>query len=181
MTSPMSPLASEPHTPRSPTAPSGTDEAHIACAFVADALADLAARIVGREDAFATTPEWLEGARGFVATFRDPGYLASLVGNEGDRHLDPDFELVRETFHRFAAEEIRPHAEHIHRANADIPEEIITGLAEMGALGLVDPRGVRRASPPEAPATTWGWWWPPRSCPGARSVPGARSSPAPRS
>ncbi|HVA02179.1 MAG TPA: acyl-CoA dehydrogenase family protein [Acidimicrobiales bacterium] len=117
----------------------GTDEAHIACAFVADALADLAGRIVGREGAFATTTDWLEGARDFVATFRDPGYLASLVGNEGDRHLDPDFELVRETFHRFASEQIRPHAEHIHRANADIPEEIITGLAEMGALGLSIP------------------------------------------
>ena len=117
----------------------GTDEAHIACAFVADALADLAARIVGREAAFATTPDWLEEARGFLSTFRDPGYLASLVGTEGDRHLDPDFELVRETFHRFAVEQIRPHAEHIHRANADIPEEIITGLAEMGALGLSIP------------------------------------------
>ncbi len=117
----------------------GTDEAHIACAFVADALADLAARIVGREGAFATTPEWLEGARGFLSTFREPGYLASLVGTEGDRRLDPDFELVRETFHRFAVEQIRPHAEHIHRANADIPEEIITGLAEMGALGLSIP------------------------------------------
>src|ERR1019366_975517 len=95
--------------------------------------------IVGREGAFATTPDWLEEARGFLSTFRDPGDLASLGGTEGDRHLDPDFELVRETFHRFAVEQIRPHAERIHRANADIPEEIITGLAEMGALGLSIP------------------------------------------
>ncbi|MGH7732904.1 MAG: acyl-CoA dehydrogenase family protein, partial [Gemmatimonadales bacterium] len=50
-----------------------------------------------------------------------------------------DFELVRETFHRFAEEQLRPRAEHVHRANADIPEEIITGLAEMGALGLSIP------------------------------------------
>ncbi len=117
----------------------GTDEARISCAFVADALADVAARIVGREDAFGTTPQWLDGARDFVTAYRDPRYLASLAGVEGDRHLDADFALVRETFHRFALEEIRPHAEHIHRANADIPEEIITGLAEMGALGLSIP------------------------------------------
>ncbi len=117
----------------------GNDEAHIACAFVADALADLSARIVGREAAFGTTPDWLDPAREFLTAFRDPGYLASLVGREGDRRLDPDFELVRETFHRFALEQIRPHAEHIHRANADIPEEIITGLGEMGALGLSIP------------------------------------------
>jgi (2S)-methylsuccinyl-CoA dehydrogenase len=117
----------------------GRDEARIACAFVADALADLAARIVGREDSFGTTPDWLDPARGFLSAYRDPHYLASLAGVQGDRHLDPDFELVRETFHRFAQEVIRPHAEHIHRANADIPEEIITGLAEMGALGLSIP------------------------------------------
>lgn len=117
----------------------GTEEAHIACVFVADALADLAARIVGREDAFGTTPDWMDGARTFVAAHRDAAYLASLAGMQGDRHLDADFALVRDTFHRFAQEQIRPHAEHIHRANADIPEEIIAGLAEMGALGLSIP------------------------------------------
>jgi (2S)-methylsuccinyl-CoA dehydrogenase len=117
----------------------GLDEARLACVFVADVLADLAARIVGRESAFGTDPGWLDGARPFVTTYRDPASVASLVGVEGDRHLDADFALVRETFHRFAAEQIRPHAEHIHRANADIPEEIITGLAEMGALGLSIP------------------------------------------
>ncbi|MEI8239882.1 MAG: acyl-CoA dehydrogenase family protein, partial [Actinomycetota bacterium] len=34
---------------------------------------------------------------------------------------------------------IRPQAEHVHRHNADVPEEIITGLAEMGAFGLSVP------------------------------------------
>ena len=37
-----------------------------------------------------------------------------------------------------------PIAEHVHRDNGDVPEEIIAGLAEMGAFGLVDPGGVRR-------------------------------------
>jgi len=117
----------------------GADEAHIACVFVADALADLAARVVGREEAFGTSGSWLDGARAFVTSYRDPRYVASLLGVDGDRHLDADFALVRETFHRFAQEQIRPRAEHIHRANADIPEEIIAGLAEMGALGLSIP------------------------------------------
>jgi (2S)-methylsuccinyl-CoA dehydrogenase len=117
----------------------GVDEAHIACVFVADVLADLAARTVGREEAFAVDPQWLDGARPFLTTYRDPAYLASLIGVEGDRRLDGDFALVRDTFHRFAQEQIRPRAEHIHRANTDIPEEIIAGLAEMGALGLSIP------------------------------------------
>jgi len=46
---------------------------------------------------------------------------------------------VRDTFHRFAAEQIRPRAEHIHRANTDIPEEIIAGMAEMGGFGMSVP------------------------------------------
>ncbi len=74
-----------------------------------------------------------------MARFRDPGFLAALAETEGPRHLDADFELVRETFHRFAEEQIRPRAEHIHRANTDIPEEIIAGMAEMGGFGLSVP------------------------------------------
>jgi len=58
---------------------------------------------------------------------------------QGDRHLDADFELVRETFHRFADEQIRPRAEHIHRANTDVPEEIISGMADMGGFGMSVP------------------------------------------
>jgi (2S)-methylsuccinyl-CoA dehydrogenase len=117
----------------------GGDEARIACAFVADVLADLATRTVGREAAWGTTDHWLEPAGSFVARYRDPRYLAGLCGVEGDRRLDADFGLVRETFHRFAEEQLRPRAEEIHRANADIPEAVISGLAEMGAFGLSIP------------------------------------------
>nr|MBA3282710.1 acyl-CoA/acyl-ACP dehydrogenase [Acidimicrobiia bacterium] len=42
-------------------------------------------------------------------------------------------------FRRFADSELAPVAEHIHRHNQDIPEKIITGLAEMGAFGLSIP------------------------------------------
>jgi (2S)-methylsuccinyl-CoA dehydrogenase len=118
---------------------SGPEEAALACVFVADALAELAGRVVGREEAWGVDPDWLAPARAFLATWRRPETLAALCGVEGDRHLDPDFELVRDTFRRFAEEQLAPRAEHIHRANADIPEEIIAGLAELGALGLSIP------------------------------------------
>src|SRR5207237_10480049 len=36
-------------------------------------------------------------------------------------------------------DEVRPVAEHLHRTNADIPEDIIGGLAEMGGFGLSVP------------------------------------------
>jgi (2S)-methylsuccinyl-CoA dehydrogenase len=117
----------------------GDTEAQIACAFAADALADLAARVVGREALWGIAPDWMAPAASFVSTFRQPEFLASLAETEGPRHLDPDFELVRETFHRFAEEQIRPRAEHIHRENTDIPEEIIEGMAEMGGFGMSVP------------------------------------------
>ncbi len=117
----------------------GETEAAIACAFAADALADLATRVLGRASQWGVSAGWMAPAEPFVATFRDPAFLASLADRPGQRHLDADFELVRETFHRFADEQIRPRAEHIHRANTDIPEEIIAGMAEMGGFGMSVP------------------------------------------
>jgi (2S)-methylsuccinyl-CoA dehydrogenase len=117
----------------------GDDEARIACAFVADAVWDVMTKVMGREEAWATAPGALDSALAFVRTYRDPAFLASLAGVEGPRHLDSDFELVADTFRRFAEERIVPVAEHIHRTNGDIPEEIISGLAEMGGFGLSVP------------------------------------------
>src|SRR5207248_8891983 len=57
----------------------------------------------------------------------------------GSPWLAGEFELVRDTFHRFAADKIRPVAEHVHRENSDIPEEVIGGLAEIGGFGLSVP------------------------------------------
>jgi (2S)-methylsuccinyl-CoA dehydrogenase len=116
----------------------GETEAQITCAFVAEAVAEVAAKLFGREADWGLTPTALDETRDFVATYRSPAFLASIDG-AGPRHLDDDFELVQDTFRRFADDKIRPVAEHIHRHNADIPEEIIGGLAELGAFGLSIP------------------------------------------
>jgi (2S)-methylsuccinyl-CoA dehydrogenase len=117
----------------------GEVEAKLTCAYVADAIAELVAKLVGREAAWGVSAVDLSDAGEFVNTYRDPAFLASIGMEAGPRHLDPDFELVQDTFRRFAEERIRPVAEHIHRENADIPEDIIEGLAEMGAFGLSVP------------------------------------------
>ena len=116
----------------------GDEEAAITCAFAAEALADVAAKLYGREAAWGVEPGALDGVRDVVAAYRDPAFLASIAG-AGSRHLDDDFEMVQDAFRRFADEKIRPVAEHIHRHNADIPEDIIGGLAEIGAFGLSVP------------------------------------------
>ena len=48
-------------------------------------------------------------------------------------------DMVRDTFRAFAQDVIAPHAEHVHRSNGDVPEEIISGPAELGAFGLSVP------------------------------------------
>src|SRR3954449_3575313 len=117
----------------------GDVEARIACAFVADAIFELATKTMTRE------PEWgiehgaLAEASEFTRTYRDPAFLADLCGEQGPRHLDSDFEMVQDTFRRFAEQEIVPVAEHVHRTNSDIPEEVIQGLAEIGTFGLSVP------------------------------------------
>jgi (2S)-methylsuccinyl-CoA dehydrogenase len=117
----------------------GELEAQIACAFVADAVGELTSKLFGREATWGIEPDALDGARGFCATYRDPAFLAALAGQEGSRHLDDDFELVQDTFRRFAEDKLKPIAEHIHRHNDDIPEDVISGLGEMGAFGLSIP------------------------------------------
>ncbi len=78
-------------------------------------------------------------ARASVALYRDPEFLAALAETPGPRHLDGDMEMVQDTFRSFAANVVAPHAEHVHRTNGDVPEEVIAGLADIGAFGLSVP------------------------------------------
>jgi (2S)-methylsuccinyl-CoA dehydrogenase len=116
----------------------GDEEAAITVAFAAEAIADVAGKLYGREAQWGVEPGALDAAREFVSAYRDPAFLASIEG-AGPRHLDDDFEMVQDTFRRFAEDKIRPIAEHIHRHNDDIPEDLIAGLAELGAFGLSVP------------------------------------------
>jgi (2S)-methylsuccinyl-CoA dehydrogenase len=117
----------------------GDVEARLACAFAADAVHDLITKIAGREHVWGLDVAPLRAAHPFLSTFRDPAFVASLAEQTGPRHLDEDFELVQQTFRAFAEKEIVPVAEHVHRENGDVPEEIIAGLAEIGAFGLSVP------------------------------------------
>lgn len=117
----------------------GDVEAKLACAFIADALAALAAATFGREAAWGAEPDALDACRGFVATYTAPEFVATLADVDPPRHLDDNFTLVADTFRRFGDEQIAPLAEHIHRSDSDIPEEIIEGVAELGCFGLSVP------------------------------------------
>ena len=116
----------------------------LARAYVADAVHDVASRVLGRSPPWNVERDALAGAMPFVAEHRAPEFLESLADQcvkhgTGPTHLSEDFELVAETFRRFADDKIRPAAEHVHRTNADVPEDIINGLAELGGFGLSVP------------------------------------------
>ena len=117
----------------------GDSEARITCAFVADAVHDVATRLLGREEEWGTSTEALTDVLPFVRTYRSPEFLSGLCGEQGPRHLDGDLEMVQDTFRRFAENKVVPVAEEIHRKNEDIPEDIIEGLSELGAFGLSVP------------------------------------------
>jgi (2S)-methylsuccinyl-CoA dehydrogenase len=117
----------------------GDEEARLVAAFLAIALGDLASRVLGRETLWRVSPEWFTPFSSFVAAYRDAAFLASLAETPGPRHLGEDFAMVGDLFHRFAEEQVRPHAEHVHRTNGDIPESIIEGLSHLGGFGLSIP------------------------------------------
>ncbi len=117
----------------------GDAEARITCAFTADMLHELASRLLGRESEWGIDRDPLADASEFMARYRSPDFLASLADQPGPSHLSDEMEMVADTFGAFAANVIAPHAEHVHRTNADVPEEIVSGLAELGAFGLSVP------------------------------------------
>ncbi len=117
----------------------GDLEAAITCAFTADMVHDLITRIAGREAVWGIEVAPMRNAHPFLEKFRTPEFVASLAQQPGPLHLDDEMEMVADTFRSFADKVIKPHAEHVHRHNADVPEEIVTGLAEMGAFGLSVP------------------------------------------
>lgn len=117
----------------------GTAEGLITCAYTADMAHELASKLLGRESHWGLDSSPFTPVMDFITTYRDPEFLAQLADIQGPRHLDSDFEMVQDTFRSFADKVIAPQAEHVHRHNLDVPEEIIGGLADMGAFGLSVP------------------------------------------
>ena len=76
-------------------------------------------------------PEAIEGLAGWIC-----GGGASAPAAYA---LSPDHEDIRALFRDFADAQVAPLAEHIHREDALLPEELIGAYAEIGALGITIP------------------------------------------
>ena len=122
----------------------GELESQLASFYIADVFADLVGRIVGREQWWGVDLSVLAPAHDFVQEHRSGRFVEALgervtEQGGGPTHLPEEFEMAGETFRRFAEDRIRPVAEHVHRSNGDVPEEIVKGLAELGGFGLSVP------------------------------------------
>ncbi len=127
----------------------GDHEARLALAFAADTYTDLFGRATGRWDDWGISPTGpgllADDVVEAVAAGRDPQLLSAIgehvigTGEAGPRHLPEELEMVRDAFRRFAEDKVMPVAEHVHREDADIPDAIISGLAEMGCFALSIP------------------------------------------
>jgi (2S)-methylsuccinyl-CoA dehydrogenase len=122
-------------------------EARLALAWAADVHADLGARAAGRWAQLGIDPHaglWSDEVTEAVAAGRDTAFLAALgeqviADPHLPMHLPEDLEMVRQTFRSFAEQKVMPVAEHVHRNDDDIPDDIIDGLAEMGCFALSIP------------------------------------------
>jgi (2S)-methylsuccinyl-CoA dehydrogenase len=74
-----------------------------------------------------------------VAAYERAGALL-LEGARVPSGLDADHEMMRETFRKFADENVAPIAEEVHRKDLLIPESLIRALAELGCFGLSVPQ-----------------------------------------
>jgi len=70
---------------------------------------------------------------------REVGAHVISTRGQNDYPLDEMHEQVREQVREFAANEIAPHAEHIHRGDELVPEAFISQMAELGFFGLSVP------------------------------------------
>lgn len=73
------------------------------------------------------------------SVLRAAGRDIAETGGRNTLPLDQTLEQVRDSVRQFADAEIAPHAEHIHRSDALIPESFIASMSELGYFGLSVP------------------------------------------
>ena len=128
----------------------GEVESMLARAYVADAIADIVAsprrarHAVGRRPGDARAGARVRRPRTATRRSSSSSPTQCVKHGTGPTHLSDDFELVAETFRRFAEDKIRPVAEHVHRTNGDVPEDDHQRPRRDRRLRPLGARGVRR-------------------------------------
>lgn len=130
----------------------GEQEQRLAAFYTADILSEMVgktsahfARIAMPLDLLNNTI-WNPATSEFIANTLNPEFYEPIADqlledkNFGNFGLSEDQKMISDAFRRFAEDQVMPQAEHIHREDLTIPEEIINGLKELGCFGLSIPQ-----------------------------------------
>jgi (2S)-methylsuccinyl-CoA dehydrogenase len=141
----------------------GDMEKKMALTFAAESVAHIRSEIFNRPEEFTTSYSRVNELLGnqevqnFITTYtKIEAYseIADLIhknGHIGPYGLSDDHESFRDTFKKFAEDVVMPHAEHTHRHDETIPEDIINGLKDMGCFGLCIPETFGGIQPSDKP------------------------------
>ena len=143
----------------------GETEARLARAFVADVVADLVGRVAGREAAWGVEAglDALRPRRSWPTT-AIPAFLAALGhGARATGTWTTTSSWCARPSTASPRSRSGPTPSTSTGPTATSPRRSSRGWPSWGASGCRSPRSTA-ASPPAARATTWAWWWPPRSC-----------------
>lgn len=121
----------------------------LACIFAAETVQDVKNKILSRpaefgvndkefQEVFISSTAFLHQALS-TASYEAAAEMIREKGNAGDYGLSDDHNQMRQSFEKFAKSTVEPLAEKVHRGDLLIPEEIISGLSEMGCFGLTIP------------------------------------------
>jgi (2S)-methylsuccinyl-CoA dehydrogenase len=128
----------------------GELEAGLADVYVARVVRALTARVRYGAEQFGLVPsvaesleslaEWAQVATG-VSVVDALAHMIEEGGSDagGAYGLGDDHVEMRRLFARFADERVAPLAEHIHREDGILPEDLLTELAELGVFGISIP------------------------------------------
>jgi (2S)-methylsuccinyl-CoA dehydrogenase len=125
----------------------GDHERDIAGVYVALAVSELERWVLFNEEALGVRPAPDAEVAALVRRALSTSHLAAVGGRMLERPADPAGALglsedhlgIRAEFARFADEQVRPIAEHIHREDRLIPEELLQGMGELGVFGISIP------------------------------------------
>ncbi len=146
-----------------PSYRTGDLEQKMAIVFAAETVAHIRSEISQRPSEYQLTLEELEASlfndtvSNFIQNATGIGNYTEIMakirekGHFGSYGLSDDHEAFRETFEDFAKNQVAPHAEHVHRHDEMIPEEIIQGLRDMGCFGLCIPEKYGGIQPDDKP------------------------------
>lgn len=125
-------------------------EAGLADLYVSRIVQDLSGRVRFGAESFGLLPEVaepLEALADWVQAVTQGSVIDALAdsiqegGSEpgGAYALEDDHDEMRKLFGRFGEERVAPLAEHIHREDGILPEDLIRELAELGVFGISIP------------------------------------------